>query len=166
MGGGGAEINICSLRKVMIVLLMNLYSCTWKFKVEGGKYDCVLRKWCTGIYTGTYPFTGSQISVIIFLNIHDSQSGVSNQNSRNPKMSFNFFLVMFRAYSLTPYLGSIGKLVDFPDTYQRKYLHETVRNQTARRWAGILKVRVAGAARSLGFWLEPDPVFFLRRGEE
>jgi hypothetical protein len=38
-----------------------------------------------------------------------------------------------RAYNMTPYLGEIGKLVDFPDTYQRKYLHETVRNQTARR---------------------------------
>jgi hypothetical protein len=38
---------------------------------------------------------------------------------------------------MTPYLGEIGKLVDFPDTYQRKYLHETVRNQTARR-SGIV----------------------------
>jgi hypothetical protein len=34
---------------------------------------------------------------------------------------------------MTPYLGEVGKLVDFPDTYQRKYLHETVRNQTSRR---------------------------------
>jgi hypothetical protein len=39
---------------------------------------------------------------------------------------------------MTPYLGEIGKLVDFPDTYQRKYLHETVRNQTARRLAILL----------------------------
>lgn len=38
-----------------------------------------------------------------------------------------------RAYSLTPYLGEIGKVVDFPDTYQRKYLLQTVRDQTARR---------------------------------
>ncbi|XP_023334071.1 39S ribosomal protein S30, mitochondrial [Eurytemora carolleeae] len=71
--------------------------------------------------------------VLLYDKVEDGKVFNYNPDSLLPLIKMFLNKPRSREYSMTPYLGKIGKLVNHPDNYQRKRFMEIIRNQFSNR---------------------------------